>query len=124
VSSRIVEVVAAPIFIFDKLTCMSFRQFSKSRVMNSMETDVVSSIAAVAKAGATTTAAPAAVYIQDVMPNGTTVAQGTTVASKTDAATTCAEIVVQDATTLVPDVSPTAYNAHAKLIYAPSKDAA
>jgi hypothetical protein len=108
VSSKIVEMAVAPIFIFDKPTCRSFRQFSKSRVVNSTETGVVSSVNNVAKVGTTTAAAPAAVCVQDAALDGTTAAQSTVVASKTGAAAARAEGVVQDATTLVLDVGPAA----------------
>jgi hypothetical protein len=66
------------------------------------------SVDVVSKVGATAAAAPATVCVQDVAPDGTATAQGTTIASKTDATTARAEAVVQDATALVPDVSPAA----------------
>jgi hypothetical protein len=76
--------------------------------VNSAYTDIVSSANTVAKVDATATAAPDAVCVQDDMPDGTTTAQGTSVASKTDATAARTEGVVQDATALVPDVGPAA----------------
>jgi hypothetical protein len=99
-SFRIVKLAVVPVFFFDKPTCRSFRQFSKSWVVNLAETDVVLSVAAIAKVGATAAAALAAVCVQDAAPDGTTAAQGTVVASRTGVAMAGAEIVVQDTTTL------------------------